>query len=125
LASLDEDGYLWFQGRADDVIKSFGYRLSPVEIEAQLATCPGVSEVAVVAVHVADQKDLVVAAIVAAPGLEPSREALNEHAASGLAEYKRPHEFLFVERMPRTPNGKLQRKELAAQLRERLLSPRA
>jgi acyl-CoA synthetase (AMP-forming)/AMP-acid ligase II len=57
--------------------------------------------------------------------MEPTRETLSEHAAATLAGYKRPHDFLIVERMPRTPNGKLQRKELAAQLRERLLSPRA
>ena len=62
--------------------------------------------------------------VVPLPGSEPRIERLREHAAATLAEYKRPHEFVFVERMPRTPNGKLQRKELAAELRERLLQPR-
>jgi acyl-coenzyme A synthetase/AMP-(fatty) acid ligase len=119
LAAFDEDGYLWFHGRADDVIKSFGYRLSPVEIEAQLATCPGVAEVAVVAVHIAESKDLVVAAIV--PVAEaPPLAVLRAHAEANLAEYKRPHEYVMVERLPRTPNGKLQRRELAARLPSRL-----
>jgi acyl-coenzyme A synthetase/AMP-(fatty) acid ligase len=120
LAAFDEDGYLWFHGRADDVIKSFGYRLSPVEIEAQLANCPGVAEAAVVAVHIAESKDLVVAAIVPVAEAPPPLAALRAHAEATLAEYKRPHEYVMVERLPRTANGKLQRRELAAQCASRL-----
>lgn len=119
VGSLDADGYFWFHGRADDVIKAFGYRLSPVEIEAALASCAGVADVGVVAVRIDDAKTLVAACVVREPGaagvaLDATR--LERHAAAQLAEYKRPHEYRFVDALPRTRNGKLQRSVLAAAL---------
>lgn len=116
LAALDEDGYVWFHGRADDTIKSFGYRLSPVEIEAVLESAPGVSEAAVVGLAIEEQKTLVAACIVPQPGTAPDEAALRAHAAAHLAAYKQPHEYRFLEALPRTRNGKLQRRALVEQL---------
>jgi acyl-coenzyme A synthetase/AMP-(fatty) acid ligase len=112
LASIDEDGYVWFQGRADDIIKSFGFRLSPVEIEAVLEAHPAVAEAAVVGHEVGPQKTLVSAFLVAAPGTTVDKAEIEAHAREHLAEYKRPHEYRLVETLPRTPNGKLQRRRL-------------
>ncbi len=115
-AAIDEDGYVWFHGRADDVIKSFGYRLSPVEIEAALESHPNVSEAAVVARQLDETKTLVSACIVpTAPGAV-DQAALQAHAAEHLAGYKQPHEYHFLEHLPRTRNGKLQRSALLATL---------
>ena len=120
LAAIDGDGYLSFHGRDDDVIKSFGYRLSPVEIEAALASCPGVAEVAVVGLEVERGKTLVTACVVPDGDGAVDAQALEAHAARRLAEYKRPHEYRFVGELPRTRNGKVQRRALA----ERLLAGR-
>jgi len=115
-AAIDAEGYVWFQGRADDLIKSFGYRLSPVEIEAALATCPGVAEVAVVGVPLSAEKTIVTACVVPQPGAVPTAEALAAHAARTLAAYKRPHEYRLVDALPRTANEKLLRRALLAEL---------
>ena len=115
-ATIDADGYVWFQGRADDLIKSFGYRLSPVEIEAALASCPGVAEVAVVGVPLSADKTIVTACVVPQPGAAPTAEALAAHAERALAAYKRPHEYRIVDALPRTANGKLLRRALLAEL---------
>ena len=117
LATLDEDGYLWFHGRADDVIKSFGYRLSPVEIEAAFESYPGVSEVAVVGVPVDATKTLVTACVVPQDGFGLDEDGLRAHAEAHLAGYKQPHQYQRVEELPRTRNGKLLRRELVARLR--------
>ncbi len=116
LASIDRDGYVWFHGRADDVIKSFGYRLSPVEIETALASCPGVAEVAVVALPVDEAKTLVTACVVPQREGAVTEAALEGHAARHLADYKRPHQYRFVDALPRTRNGKLQRRLLAERM---------
>jgi acyl-coenzyme A synthetase/AMP-(fatty) acid ligase len=113
LAAIDEDGYLWFHGRSDDVIKSFGYRLSPVEIEAAVASHPAVAEAAVVAVAVEEGKTLVIAAVVPQQGAALDEQELRRHAEQHLAGYKRPHEYRMVEALPRTRNGKVQRSTLA------------
>ncbi|MSP21957.1 MAG: long-chain fatty acid--CoA ligase [Dehalococcoidia bacterium] len=123
LAAFDADGYLWFHGRADDVIKSFGYRLSPIEIEATLASCPGVSEVAVVGVSIDEAKTLVTACVVRASdssGAALDEGALAAHARVHLAGYKQPHAYRFVDALPRTPNGKVQRRLLIEQVRDSL-----
>ena len=116
-ASIDADGYVWFHGRADDVMKSFGYRLSPVEIEAALASCPGVAEVAVVGLAIDTEKTLVTACIVPQPGEPPPSEAaLRAHATAHLAGYKQPHQYRIVESLPRTANGKVLRRVLLDRL---------
>ena len=116
LAAMDEDGYIWFHGRADDVIKSFGFRLSPVEIEAAIESCPGVSEVAVVGVPIDPTKTLVTACVVPQDDVRLEEDALRAHAEASLAGYKQPHEYRLVDELPRTRNGKVQRKVLLSQL---------
>ena len=119
-ASIDTDGYVHFNGRADDVIKSFGYRLSPVEIEAALGSHPAVAEAAVVGLAIDDQKTLVTACVVPAEGSSIATEELEAHASEHLAEYKRPHQYRVVEALPRTRNGKVQRSVLLEELRAAL-----
>ena len=97
-------------------MKSFGYRLSPVEIESALETAPGVAEVAVVGVDVEAGKTLVTACVIEESPGSTSEAALQAHAAEHLAEYKRPHQYRVVESLPRTRNGKLQRRALVAEL---------
>ncbi|MDA0270954.1 MAG: fatty acid--CoA ligase family protein, partial [Chloroflexi bacterium] len=120
LAEIDADGYVWFHGRHDDLIKSFGYRLSPVEIEHALAGAPGVSEVAVIGLTVETGKTLVTACVVPQPDVTLDTTALEAFAAAHLAEYKRPHQYLVQqEPLPRTRNGKLLRRELIERLTAR------
>ena len=119
-AAIDADGYVHFHGRADDVIKSFGYRLSPVEIEAALESHPAVAEAAVVGLAIDEQKTLVTACVVPAETGSLATEDLEAHASEHLAEYKRPHQYRLVEALPRTRNGKIQRSVLLAELRAAL-----
>ncbi len=116
LAAIDEEGYVWFKGRADDMIKSFGYRLSPLEIESVLTSCPGVAEAAVVGLPVDESKTLVTACVVPLERGSVSEPALAEHAARHLAEYKRPHQYRLLDELPRTRNGKLQRRVVLERL---------
>jgi acyl-coenzyme A synthetase/AMP-(fatty) acid ligase len=112
LAAIDDDGYVWFHGRADDIIKSFGYRLSPVEIEAVLEAHPGVAEAAVVGHRVDDDKTLVAAYLVPAEKQQLDIADVASHVTRHLAGYKHPHEYRIVAALPRTANGKLQRSRL-------------
>ncbi len=111
-AAIDEDGYVWFHGRADDVIKSFGYRLSPLEIETVLEAHQAVAEAAVIGETIEEGKTLVTACLVLADGVTLDEHAIAAHAAEHLAEYKRPHQYRLVTSLPRTRNGKLQRRAL-------------
>ena len=119
LASMDADGYVWFRGRADDVIKSFGYRLSPLEIETAIESFPPVAEACVVARHIDEQRTLVTACLVPKESTGIDIAALTAHVKARLAEYKWPHEYVVVTSLPRTRNGKVIRRTLAAQLEER------
>ncbi|WP_171217546.1 AMP-binding protein [Enterovirga aerilata] len=114
LAEFDDDGYLWFHGRADDVMNAFGYRVSPGEVESVLIQHPAVHEVAVAEIAVRDDIRVIAAFIVPEPGTNPSKTELDSHCAGRLAPYKQPREYRIVEALPRTPNGKVQRKRLAA-----------
>ena len=118
LAAIDEDGYVHFHGRADDVIKSFGYRLSPVEIESALESHPDVAEAAVVGFAIDDQKTLVTACVVLKTPDAMTIPDLEAHAAAHLADYKRPHQYHLIEALPRTRNGKIQRSALLEDLRK-------
>jgi acyl-coenzyme A synthetase/AMP-(fatty) acid ligase len=112
-AAIDEDGYVWFHGRADDVIKSFGYRLSPLEIETALEAHPHIAEAAVIGETVEEGKTLVTACLVPSDGVTIDEHAIAAYASQHLAEYKRPHQYRVVASLPRTRNGKLQRRALA------------
>lgn len=115
LASLDADGYLWHHGRNDDVMNAMGYRVSPVEVEMALAEHPAIAEVAVTELKVRADVSVVAAFIVLREGQTATPEALTVHAETRLAAYKCPREWRFVTSLPRTANGKVQRKKLAAQ----------
>jgi len=116
LAHLDEDGYLWFHGRHDDILNPSGYRLSPLEIEGVLGHHPMVQEVAVAEVAVAPELKLLVAFVVA--NGEGSERVLLDWARDHLAAYKLPRRVVFVESLPHTRSGKLLRRELPSALGE-------
>ena len=112
---MDEDGYLWYQGRTDDVIKSAGYRIGPAEIESCLVKHPAVANAAVIGKSDATRGQIVKAFIVlqpdvtASPGLE---EEIRAHVRGRLAPYEYPREIEFIDALPMTTTGKVQRKEL-------------
>ena len=114
LALFDADGYVWHRGRADDVMNAGGYRVSPLEVEAALAGHPAVAEVAVAESHVRADVMAITAFVVLRAGMRPDAEAILAQAASHLAAYKRPKKVVFVETLPRSPNGKLLRRALAS-----------
>ncbi|HUD50156.1 acyl-CoA synthetase [Parvibaculum sp.] len=114
LASFDKDGYLWYHGRADDVMNAMGYRVSPAEVEAALSDHPDVAEVAVTELHVRDDVSVIAAFVVPKDGARPDAASILTHAETRLAAYKRPREIVFVETLPRTANGKVMRRALAA-----------
>ena len=121
-ATRDEDGYLWFTGRADDVILSAAYRIGPFEVESALLEHPAVAESAVVGKPDADRGELVKAYVVLRPGFEPSDELvreLQEHVKAVTAPYKYPREIEFISELPKTASGKIRRVELRDRERAR------
>src|SRR5436853_4758583 len=110
--SEDEDGYLWFEGRTDDVIISAGYRIGPFEVESALVSHPAVAEAAAVAAPDAERGAVVRAVVVLrdghAPGDELARE-LQEHVKTETAPYKYPRIVEFAETLPKTASGKIRR----------------
>jgi acyl-coenzyme A synthetase/AMP-(fatty) acid ligase len=116
--SEDEDGYLWFEGRTDDVIISAGYRIGPFEVESALVSHPAVAEAAAVAAPDDVRGQVVRAIVVLRDGLSPSlalATELQEHVKSETAPYKYPRIVDFAPELPKTPSGKIKRAELRAQ----------
>jgi len=112
---MDEDGYLWYQGRSDDVIKSSGYRIGPAEIESCLVKHPAVANAAVIGKPDATRGAIVKAFIVLQPGQVASKqleEDIRQHVRGRLAPYEYPKEIEFIDALPMTTTGKVQRKEL-------------
>jgi acetyl-CoA synthetase len=112
---MDEDGYIWYQGRTDDVIKSSGYRIGPAEIESCLVKHPAVANAAVIGKPDETRGAIVKAFIVLQPGQAPSQSLIDEiqqHVRGRLAPYEYPREIEFIEALPMTTTGKVQRKEL-------------
>lgn len=111
----DEDGYLWFEGRTDDVIISSGYRIGPFEVESALVSHPAVAEAAAVAAPDEERGSVVRAVVVLrdghAPGDELARE-LQEHVKAETAPYKYPRIVEFANELPKTASGKIQRARL-------------
>jgi acetyl-CoA synthetase len=115
LAVGDEDGYLWYQGRADDVFKAAGYRIGPSEIENCLVKHPAVVNAAVVPKPDAERGAVVKAFVVLADGRLPSDSLVAElqaHVRGKLAPYEYPKEIEFLESLPMTTTGKVQRRVL-------------
>ena len=118
LAKLDEDGYIWFEGRNDDVMNAFGYRVSPQEVESVLLRHPAVAEAGVAEVKVREGVSIIAAFIVPAEGAVRDSAAILDHAARYLARYKLPREVVFVDALPRTANGKVIRRQLSLLMKE-------
>jgi benzoate-CoA ligase family protein len=115
--SRDADGYYWYAGRADDMLKVGGIWVSPVEIENTLVEHPSVQEVGVIGRRDADDLEKPMAYVVLAAGHAPSPELareLQDFVRSKIAEYKRPRWIEFVEALPKTATGKTQRFKLRA-----------
>jgi len=111
----DADGFLYFEGRADDVIVSAGYRIGPFEVESVLAAHPAVVEAAVVAAPDDERGSVVRAVVVLRDGHDPSERLareLQEHVKAETAPYKYPRVVEFAAALPRTPSGKLRRAAL-------------
>jgi acyl-coenzyme A synthetase/AMP-(fatty) acid ligase len=112
-ARYDKDGYLWFLGRKDDIIKSFGYRVSPYEIERVFKSHPAVSDCAAVAEEIAKDKNLVVAYVILHPGEMTTADELFQFGQEHLAAYKAPKKVYIARDFPRTKNGKILRREVS------------
>lgn len=111
----DEDNYIWFVGRKDDIIKSSGYRISPFEVESVLQQHPSVMECAVTGVEDAKRGQAVKATIVLSPGFEASHELeieLFDFVKHETALYKCPRIIEFVKELPKTISGKIRRVEI-------------
>ena len=114
----DEDGYFWYVGRTDDIIKSSGYRIGPFEIESVLVQHPAVLECAITSVPDAVRGQLVKATIVLAEGYTASDELkkeLQDYVKKETAPYKYPRVVDFVTELPKTINGKIRRVEIRDQ----------
>lgn len=123
LVRVDEEGYFFFEGRADDVIKASGYRIGPFEVEDALVSHPAVVEAAVIGKPHPTRGQIVKAFVILAKGYEPSEalvQELQEHVKRVTAPYKYPREIEFVEELPKTPSGKIKRAELRRRELERL-----
>lgn len=123
LATRDADGYLWYQGRADDVFKAAGYRIGPSEIENCLVKHPSVANAAVVPKPDAQRGNLVKAYVVLSAGFAASDalvQELQQHVRGLLAPYEYPKEIEFIDALPMTTTGKVQRRVLRLQEAERL-----
>jgi len=114
-AYMDEEGYFWFIGRDDDVIKSSGYRIGPFEVESALIEHPAVAEAAVIGAP-DDIRGLIVKAfVILKPGFSPSDTLVREiqnHVKKVTAPYKYPRAIEFVDSLPKTISGKIRRNEL-------------
>lgn len=116
-AVRDADGYLWFVGRKDDVIKSSGYRIGPFEVESVLLEHPAVLEVAVIGKPDESRGQIVKAFVVLRSELNATEELsreLQQHCRQTAAPYKYPREIEFVKELPKTISGKTRRVELRA-----------
>lgn len=121
-ASIDEDGYWWFVGRADDVIKSSDYRVGPFEVESALVEHPSVAEAAVIGVPDPKRHQLVKACVILNSGYSPSRQLaleLFQHTVNILAKFKIPRIIEFVDQVPKTISGKIRRIELRENEKEK------
>lgn len=111
-ARRDEDGYVWFLGRKDDLINSFGYRISPYEVERVLKDHPDVADAAVVGEDYEPGKTLVAAYVIPRPDGTLTEDALMDYGRKHLASYKAPRIVHLVRQLPRTTAGKVLRRAL-------------
>jgi acyl-coenzyme A synthetase/AMP-(fatty) acid ligase len=115
--AVDEDGFLFFEGRTDDVIISSGYRIGPFEVESALVSHPAVAEAAVVAAPDEERGSVVRAVVVLRDGFNPSgglATELQQHVREQTAPYKYPRIVDFASELPKTSSGKVRRAVLRA-----------
>jgi acetyl-CoA synthetase len=115
---MDEDGYLYFEGRTDDVIISAGYRIGPFEVESALVSHAAVAEAAVVAAPDEERGAVVRAVVVLRDGYNAAEglvAELQDHVKRETAPYKYPRIVDFVDELPKTASGKIQRAVLREQ----------
>lgn len=121
-AWMDEDGYLWFVGRNDDIIKSSGYRIGPFEVESAVISHPAVLESAITGVPHPIRGQVIKATIVLTKGHEPSEELkleIQNHVKQVTAPYKYPRVIEFVDELPKTISGKIRRIEIRSKDQEK------
>jgi len=111
-ARRDSEGYIWFLGRRDDIINSFGYRVSPHEIERVMKTHPAIADCVAIGENVGKDKTLVSLCVILLNDQQATEEQLIEFGSNHLAKYKAPKIVHFMEQFPRTKNGKVIRKTL-------------
>jgi acetyl-CoA synthetase len=111
-AKYDADGYIWFLGRKDDIIKSFGYRVSPYEIERVYKGHPDVADCAAIGEELEKDKLLVVCYVILKPDSTATPDDLASFGKQNLAAYKAPKTVYFAHDFPRTKNGKILRKDI-------------
>lgn len=112
LAEIDDDGYVWYHGRADDLMNAGGFRVSPMEVESVLLQHKAVAEAGVREWPVSGSASIIAAFIVPQPGVTPAEDQIMAFVRERLAAYKCPRQLWFVKALPRTANGKLIRKAL-------------
>ena len=115
-ARYDADGYIWFLGRKDDIIKSFGYRVSPYEIERVYKSHPAVADCAAVGEELEKDKLLVVTYVILQPDATVTADELLAFGKQHLAAYKTPKTVYLTKDFPRTKNGKILRKDINNQI---------
>ena len=112
-AKYDDDGYIWFLGRKDDIIKSFGYRVSPYEIERVYKNHPDVADCAAIGEELEKDKVLVVCYVILKPDSTTTPDELACFGKQHLAAYKTPKTVYLANDFPRTKNGKILRKDIS------------
>jgi acetyl-CoA synthetase len=126
-AVMDDSGYLWYRGRSDDMFKAAGYRIGPSEVENCLVKHPAVANAAVVPKPDAERGAVVKAYVVLAPGHAGDAALvaqLQRHVRGRLAPYEYPKEIEFIDALPMTTTGKVQRRVLRLQEEERARAPK-
>jgi acetyl-CoA synthetase len=121
LARIDNEGYVYFSSRDDDIIIMAGYRIGPFEVESVLATHPEVAESAVIAIPDTVRGEVLEAVVVLRSGSQPSEalaKALQVHVKQNFAAHAYPRRIHFVTSLPKTPSGKIQRFVVRQQARE-------
>ncbi|MET1255815.1 acyl-CoA synthetase [Aliikangiella maris] len=115
-AKQDQAGYIWFLGRKDDIINTFGYRVSPLEIEQVFKTHPAVADCVAVAENITADKTIVSLCVILVNPMVCSANQLLDFGEANLAKYKAPKKIYFFNHFPRTKNGKVLRSELKQQM---------
>ncbi|MGO4317984.1 AMP-binding protein [Agrobacterium sp. MCAB5] len=121
LARIDDEGYVYFSARDDDIIIMAGYRIGPFEVESVLATHPAIAESAVIAIPDQVRGEVLEAVVVLRAGVVPSEalaKELQSHVKQNFAAHAYPRRIYFVESLPKTPSGKIQRFVVRQQARE-------